>query len=247
MKSLTHVKQFMFSATVAAATLWSQTAQASAAPVMYLQSYSGSQIPVGQMINVNVGEDSGTSSVVSATADITYPADKLEMRYVNVVGSVFQINAEQSGTTGHVHIMRNRYGFALTGSQHIATLTFIGKTVGPATITYDSTSQVMNQGNQSIGAGYDNLTVTLLPGGNIGPDAHTVATVSPTPAASPSATTTPSASSLPKAGTSSDSTTTLPDTGATALGATAGLTVIGGTTYAWMRSKRRLAETLRQA
>jgi hypothetical protein len=234
-------KQLIASAAVLATTLWSQTALAATAPDMYLQSVAGPQV-VGPMLLVNVGEDSGSTAVNTVTADITYPADKLDMRYVNITGSAFQVNAEQSSTTGHIHIQRSRYGFALTGSQHIATITFVARTTGPVTLTYDTTSAVMGENGQSIGASLNNLDVTILPGGNFSPSAGsttTVATVSPTPAATPSTSTTTD----PAADTSGN----LPKTGAAALGGTLGVAGLGGTSYAYMRSKRRLKQTQRQS
>ena len=219
------------------ATAWSLPVLASAAPNLFFNP-SATQVTEGQMVTVQVREDSGTVPVNAVQANISYPADKLEMKYINVVGSEFQITAEQTTTEGSVRLARGRQGAPLTGSRQIAQITFVAKSAGTAEIDYTAGSVVVNStDNSNVNAALDSAAVTILP--KSGASTAPVSTVSPTPAVTPAATPTV----LPEAG--SDTPTTLPETGAMAMAGMAGLGTIGATSLVYIRSRRDLKQTLR--
>jgi hypothetical protein len=232
---------------VSIVTLWSiPAALATSQPNLSLTP-SVTSTATNQMVLVHVKEDSGDLPVNAVQANINYPAEKLELKYINYTGGSFGIQAEETKTNGQVRIARGRNNGSVTGSQHIATLTFTTKAAGTASLGFASGSVVVNaQTYQSINAALLGATVTIT-----APVATPTPTPTPskTPTPTPSPTATPSPkvtpSPTPSATPAPQQPTTLPETGMAVMAGMGGLAVVGTATYAWYRSRRDLVDSLR--
>jgi hypothetical protein len=248
------------SASAAAAVLLTVPAVLAAATPSMSLNPNTTNIAQGGMVLVTVRENSVDLPVNAVQANVSYPSDKLELKNINYTGSTFTVAAEESKSDGLVKMARGRTGTPLTGDQMVATLTFVSKKSGAASLGFASGSVVVNATTaQSINASLMGATVTI---------AAPVATPTPTPTPSKTPTPTPSPSASPSAspkptsspkpstsptpsampvgsGSGNDTPTTLPETGAAA--GILGVGIIGGSTYLYMRSKRNLLGTLRQS
>jgi hypothetical protein len=124
---------------------------AAASATMYLTP-SSATVAIGNTLNVNIYEDSGTQDVNAAKADLTYNASVLQ--YVSVTSSsAFSINASTSGGNGSVSIDRGAIP-PVTGPQLVATVTFTAKAGGTGAVNFAASSKVLansgSQANQNI-------------------------------------------------------------------------------------------------
>ncbi|MDF2460694.1 MAG: hypothetical protein K0S68_97 [Candidatus Saccharibacteria bacterium] len=232
---------------VSIVTLWSiPAALATSQPNLSLTP-SVTSATTNQMVLVHVKEDSGTLPVNAVQANVNYPADKLELKYINYTGGSFGIQAEETKTNGQVRIARGRNDGAVTGSQHIATLTFTTKAAGTASLGFASGSVVVNaQTYQSINAALLGATVNVAaPAATPTPTATPSKTPTPSPSASPTASPKVTPSATPSATPAPEQPATLPETGMAVMAGMGGLAVVGTATYAWYRSRRDLQDSLR--
>jgi len=114
----------------------------SATPQLFLSSGKAS-LAAGQTFTVQVRENSGTTSVNAVQANLTYPADKLELVNIDDTNSAFAVKASGSGSNGSLQIARGTTT-PVTGNQLVASITFSAKPVrGSASITFQSTSALI--------------------------------------------------------------------------------------------------------
>jgi hypothetical protein len=247
----------MSASAAVAAMLAAPAVLAASTPSMSLSPSPASVTGAGQMVLVTVRENSVDLPVNAVQANVSYPSDKLELKYVNYTGGAFNIQAEETKTDGLVKMARGRDGgTSVKGDQQVATLTFVTKSAGTANLGFAAGSVVVNATtNQDVHASLMGATVSIAPAATPTPSPSPTKTPTPSPTASPSAspkptsspkaTASPTPSSTPVGGGSDNTPTTLPDTGAAA--GIMGLGVIGGSTYLYMRSKRSLVGSLRRS
>ena len=113
---------------------------------------------------VAVRVDTGTEPVNAVQANLSYPADKLELTDISYTGSAFGIEAESSGGSGTIRMGRGSIQ-AQTGNLLFASLTFralIGS--GSAAVNFtDGSSVVRSTDNQDILASTGNGTYSFSP------------------------------------------------------------------------------------
>jgi hypothetical protein len=116
----------------------------------------------GSTFHILIKENSGSEPVNAATANLSYPTDKLS--YVSTTNSnAFSITAATSGGSGSVKIDRGAYP-AVTGSQTIATVNFKALTdTGTATISITGGSIYSANNNANIYSGGSGTSVALKP------------------------------------------------------------------------------------
>lgn len=91
-------------------------------------------IPIGGTVVVSVRLNTEGDSVNAISAFLSYPADKLDVTYVNP-GSVFAIGAENSYGGGVIKISRGSLS-GVSGNVNVATIGFKGKSAGTATVSF---------------------------------------------------------------------------------------------------------------
>lgn len=95
---------------------------------------SGGNISVGSTLNVSVRLNAGGDSVNGVSAVLSYPADKLDVAYINY-GSAFSIAAEGTYGGGSIRISRANFS-GVSGNVLVATIGFKGKSPGVATVSF---------------------------------------------------------------------------------------------------------------
>lgn len=103
------------------------------ASTLYLSPGSAS-IPQGTIRSVSVGINTAGESVNGVSAYLSYPADKLEVAWVNY-GSRFDIQAERSFGGGSIRISAGSIS-GVVGNVTVATIGFRGKALGQATVAF---------------------------------------------------------------------------------------------------------------
>lgn len=124
---------------------------------------------IGSTFSVNVTVSTGGTAANSFQADIRYPSDKLDVTAISTGGSVcslfpFQPSYNNSAGTAQIQCGIPSPGYNGNGGK-LGTLTFRAKTVGSATVTFASSSQVLaNDGaGTNILTSLGNATFSLVP------------------------------------------------------------------------------------
>lgn len=100
---------------------------------------------VGDIVTVEVRENSGTSTVNAVQANILYPASILEYVSVDAATSPFNIQAQSTQTSGEILMARGVGGGAtLTGDQHVTKVSFKVLQATTATLTYKTDTAVVS-------------------------------------------------------------------------------------------------------
>ncbi len=92
------------------------------------------RVGVGGSITVSVRLNAGSDAINGVLAYLAYPADKLDVTYVNP-GGAFAIQAENSFGGGIIKISRGSLS-PVSGSVTVATIGLRGKTVGSAVVNF---------------------------------------------------------------------------------------------------------------
>lgn len=103
------------------------------ASTLYLTPNSGN-ISVGSTKVLQVRFSAGSDAVNAVAFNLTYPADKLSVAYING-GSAFSIAAEDSRASGTMRIVRGNIN-PVTGDVLVATIGFKGIGAGLATLAF---------------------------------------------------------------------------------------------------------------
>jgi hypothetical protein len=153
------------------ATLLSGHAQAASASLYFSPgTYS---VQNGNLVTVNVYENSGSEPVNAVQANFSYPTSGLEFMYITS-SSAFGIAAQSTGSGGTVQIGRGAMP-NVTGAQLVATVTFKAvASSGTATLAFSGGSNV-------VSANTNSNIMTSSPGG-------AVTLTSPPPATTPAPT-----------------------------------------------------------
>lgn len=134
------------------------------ASTLSLSPSSGS-IPLGGNFTISVRLSTGSDTVNTVSAYISYPSDKLDVSYINTNSSAFAIQAEQSYGGGMIKIGRGNFT-GLQGNFNVATITFKGKALGSASLSFvggsHSYSAIDNHETLILGGG-GNYTVIVAP------------------------------------------------------------------------------------
>lgn len=104
-------------------------------------------IPIGSVVSVSVGINTGGESVNGVSAYLSYPSDKLEVAWISY-GSAFSLQAEGSYGGGSIRISRGSIQGAL-GNINVATIGFRGKALGQATVSFVGGSAAPRTSNSS--------------------------------------------------------------------------------------------------
>lgn len=115
-------------------------------------------IPLKGNFTVTVKLNTGADTVNAVSAYIAYPADKLDVSYINSNYSAFKIQAEQSSGGGMIKIGRGNISGVKGSSLTVASITFKGKTLGSATLAFVG-------GSHSYSASGNNETLNLSASG----------------------------------------------------------------------------------
>ena len=107
--------------------------RAAFASTLYLTPAGGS-IGVGATQAVQVRLNAGGDAVNAVSAYLSYPADKLDISYINY-GSAFSIAAEGSYGGGSIRIARGSIS-PVSGNVLVATIGFRGKSLGTASVSF---------------------------------------------------------------------------------------------------------------
>lgn len=91
-------------------------------PELYLKSVS-SEVVQGSMIEVDVRVNTGGKTVNAVQANMSYPADKLELVSIDSSASPFTVEAENEGSNGSIKIARGNIS-PLNGDLALSKLTF---------------------------------------------------------------------------------------------------------------------------
>ncbi len=155
-------------------------------------------VQAGTVINLTITENSGTTTVTSVQADLTFSSSSLQYNGVSASGSQFNDVAPPPTTgNGTVSIFRSN-GAGVTGSQNFATVNFTVLKTG--TVAFANTSAMYTNAPSapSIYGGGSSATFTVP-----------VATPAPTPAPTPKPSVTPAPTPKPTATPTPQANTTL--------------------------------------
>jgi hypothetical protein len=249
MVNTTYISKIVAGAAVAASLTAGQALAGAVAGEMTLSAPSTS-LTTGQTVTLEVRENSGTAPVNAVQANVTYPADKVELDSIDSSASAFDIKADERNVGSTVFVARGKSGAVLTGNQSVTKLKFKATAAGTAKISFaDGTTIVRSDDNTALPVTMGSLTLTLKSPATPTPTPTPKPTATPVATATPKPTTTPVATATPTpvvggAGDDQDP-TTLPQTGAEALGGIAGVGAIAYAGRAWYLSKRDVVSALR--
>jgi len=131
-------------------------------------------VPQGTTFSVAV-RVSSTDPINSASAYLSYPANKFDFVSISTSGSAFDMQVENVGGGGQVKISRGLAG-SVTGDKLIATVTFRGKlSSGSAPITFAAGTTASNANGDVVVSGSTGGTYTFAPPPPPPPPADTTA------------------------------------------------------------------------
>lgn len=106
---------------------------------------SATSVNVGDMVTVQVRENSGTDTVNVVQSNISYDATRLQYVGVSETGSGFGLVAQTANNGGVLQLARATQGGspALTGDQLVTTVTFKALAVGTIGLTFSSGSAIV--------------------------------------------------------------------------------------------------------
>ena len=105
----------------------------------------------GEIISVDVMVNTAGEAANAIGAYFTYPLDKLQFLEVQTAGSVMTLFAEQTGASGLVQISGGKPTPGFSGVHKVASVRFLAKASGEATLTFTSDAVVLrNSDNQDI-------------------------------------------------------------------------------------------------
>lgn len=181
-----------------------------ASTVFYL-SPSGATIAQNDTFVVDVRLDTGGESVNAVQANLSYPADKLDLVNITDVGSAFKTQAESQGGSGSIRLARSTTGGStpVVGDVLVASIYFKAKvSAGSAAVVFAAGSGVA----RSNGDGVNILSGTR--GGNYffqaAPTPTPPPAISPTPPAAPAPISSPSPMSSARPANTPTTATTKP-------------------------------------
>jgi hypothetical protein len=135
-------------------------------------------VTVGQIVNVQVRENSGPTLVNAVQANVTYDPDHMNVKKIDTSGSPFSVNVGQSDNGSVITLSQGLEGPGLTGTQNIANIQFEMTKTGSVTLGFGEGSSLIRSDNgASLTLTTTPLTLTIK-GGATSP--------SPSPSASPS-------------------------------------------------------------
>lgn len=118
-------------------------------------------IPAGSTVAVQVRLNTEGEQINGVTAALAYPADKLQVVYVNYAASKFEIKAEETYQSGLIKISRGTLS-PVSGDVNVATIGFEGKGTGAAIAYFTGGSLAARVSNSS-----DSLNLSKSTGANI--------------------------------------------------------------------------------
>ncbi|MDD2823345.1 MAG: cohesin domain-containing protein [Candidatus Daviesbacteria bacterium] len=104
------------------------------ANTLYLSPADGN-ISIGKTYTVQVKLKAGNDKVNAVSAFLKYPSDKLEVSWIKYDSSAFSIEAESEYGNGIIKISRGNFS-GVGGNANIATIGFIGKSLGQAAVSF---------------------------------------------------------------------------------------------------------------
>lgn len=124
---------------------------------IYLNPASGSAMVGGNLsVQIRISKDASTSLEI-VQADLTFPANLLNVTNVNSVGSNYNqsnsLTSSWSNSAGTIHVKGHNTSIPSTGDFLVANITFSAKAAGTAQVKFASTTQagrMNNNGNVAI-------------------------------------------------------------------------------------------------
>jgi len=107
-----------------------------------------SSVSLGANLTVTIVENSGTTSVNSVEADLTYDQTKLQFVSIDTSTSPFNISALASGGSGTVSVA-SATATPVTGQQTVAVVTFKAIGLGSTPVAFASTSGIAESTNNT--------------------------------------------------------------------------------------------------